>query len=776
MTVALSSQKLKQWIGNAIDGFRSSDLMGVPEPWLQIYEALATYISSGTPLDQKLAWMLEGTDDTPADVIYQLQRLKTALVNEMKHEDAMEELTAVLGWFDQTIVSLVERSSGKISEERGFSVPYETVFWKARDGMYISSIEGKFIHVNQALMDMLKYESMEDLLTMDIRSDLYEDREKREIMLEHLLEDGFFDHHEFRFRCKDGEVKSAIESCYLIDLPNGRQFIVGIMVDVTREKELEIKTEAYVKSIENKRMEAHFSLRQVARRFDALQKVNDHPVVVVEPKTFRFINYNPAFVKRFKYGRKHLEQMTFRDLFDRSDWMEIFTQISGGTHRVQYHIPNVTCTNFEDKSFPADLSIVIHQDDLGAALFVQLEDRTEVMQLEEQLGRVEENHKLILEEMPLGVIGFKADGSVSFVNKFLARRMGYRTYQLKNLAFVNKLFSQDEFRLKFNKYIRRFLRGQHAEYLDLELKTKTGEVVPFLLSTISWNYGSEDEPGFLALLSDMSHSETLAERRLHLDPEQLEDYQEKLQRLRRLEDAHNELLGKAVFRQDFLKTVAKKFKDPIHVVLGFASLLRKDLSDIISNSQKEDMDIIEEHISQVLVMLEKAVEYAQLEDGEVQFIPEIVGVRAALDDLFDRLTPTSMGTRKLFRAEHQILSVDLHIKTDLHLLESLMRHVVDNAIRYTGSGSVELTAYEDDNGLVIEIRDTGCGIEAGDLEHVLEPFYQGIPAENVDQQGLGLGLAIAGKYAGLIGAEIDIISEPAQGTRVLIGLGQPISD
>jgi len=779
MTVALSCQKLREWIGNAIEGFRSNDLLGVPEPWLQIYESLADYISAGSPIDQKLSWMLEGTDDSLADVIYQLQRLKGALVTEIIAEQAVDELNTGLSWFDQTIVTLVERASGKLSEERSISVPYETVFWKARDGMYISTIEGKFLHCNQALMDMMKVEAIGDLLTLDISKDLYVDNDKRKVMLDHLREDGFFDHHEFQFRCSDGEVKTAMESCYLVDLPNGRRFIVGIMVDITDDRVVAREREEYVKDLEKKRMEAHFSLRQIARRFDALQKVNDHPVVLVEPKTFHFINSNPAFNKRFKYSKKQLEQLTFRDLFGRSDWMAIFTKISNAIHRMQYHIPKVTCITYEDEAFSASLSILTHQDDLGAALFVQIEDSTETEQLEARLAEAESNHECIMEGAPLGIMGFRSDGAVAFVNKYLSDRMGYKKYQLKNLSFVNKLFTGDELRLKFNKYIRQFLRGRHAENVDIELKSKSGEVVQFMVTTIAHQFEGEKKQGFLALLSDVTHrlEQEAMEDGGENQPNSLEEELSKQsKKMIRLEDDLNLLQKKAIFRQDFLKVLSKKFKAPIHVVLGFASLLKKDLNHMITESQQEDINIIESHIGSVLKMLEKAVEFSQLEDGDIQLMMEHCLVRNLLDELFERLVPRKLSPKVTFSAKHQILSVDLKIITDPQLLEVMLRHIVDNSVDFTQSGLIELCAFEDENSLWIEIRDTGTGLDPTEVDQVFEPFFQSGGERDPDQSGLGLGLAIARRYAELIGAHIELHSHLRGGVKALIRVGQLIND
>ena len=766
MSVALSRQKLKQWIGNAIEGFRSNDLLGVPDTWLKIYESLAAYISSGQAIDQKLFWMIEATDDELSDIVYQLQRLKSAMVKEILTENALEELGSVLTWFDKTVISLIERATGRISEERSLSAPYETVFWKARDGMYISTVEGRFLHCNQALMDMLKCDSLKNLLTMDIGSDLYVNQEQRQIMLDHLLTDGFFDHHEFEFRCRNGEIKNAIESCYLVDAPNGKQFIVGIMVDVTREKEMERNTSHYIQNMETKRMEAHFSLRQVAKRFDALKRVNSLPFAMVDAKTFRILNYNPQLSRRFKYSKKHIARLTLRNLFGKDDWMDIFTRLSN-LDKSLIHFNNVRCVTRDGQAFQAGLHVVSHQDDMGAAFFIQIEDKTAVFELDAALTRVRENQKQIINKAPFGIIGFREDGTVALVNPFFVKRMGYSGGRLKSPSFIHSLFSDDEYRLKFNKYIRRFLRGRHADNVAVELTAKSGVKRNFLLKTMSYQFDDAKKPGFLALLTEKplvltapSDEEAVAMMREH---------QETRDRYEKLQDVYNDLRQMAMLRRGFLKVLAKKFKVPIHVVLGFASLLKKDLNDVISEGQREDIDIIQGHIALVLNMLEKALEYAPLEDDEVEYLPKKQGVRAMLDDLFERLTPSHLPPKVSFSAKHQILSIDLKISTDKHLLESLLRHLLDNAFEFTESGSVWLTAFKQDGFLCIEISDTGAGIEPAALPLIFEPFFQSNQTEH-EKKGLGLGLAIAKKYLDLVKGEIEIDTHLKKGTKILVKL------
>lgn len=779
MTLNLSHKNLNRWISEAIDCFKAKDLLGVPEAWLQIYDSLSTYISTDTVIDDKLMWMIEGTDEALPDVIYQLQRLKNALVAALIKDSVLDQLEGLLSWFDRLIVILVEKDSGKMSREHSLSKPYETIFWKARDGMYISTIEGRFLHCNESLLKMLKYKTLEDALKMDIVGELYVDNDERQLMLDHLMKDGFFDHHEFKFQTVDGEQHTAMESCYMVTATGGKQYIVGIMVDMTREKEELRKGEQYIKGIEKNGMETLLDLRRKTRRFEALLSLNDHPVLMMDPKDFLPINCNKAFTKRFKLGRKQLNSFCFRDLFTTDEWMRVFTQISQSAHRHHYHIRGVTCLAPDGSFFSADLSMWVHEDDEGAILFTQIEDRDDIMRIKDMLFRSRQNLEDMVNAIPVGVMGFKSDGNVGLINTYLQRFTGYTSKQLRNISFLNRLFAQDEQRLKFQKYIRRFINGHHAENVDVELKARNGECLTFKLTTLSYQFDHDDKPGFLAILNDVTDQVSLEKIKADQSrqPSVLaEEYHDMEVDLANIQSVADHLRHMNLFRLEFIDKVTKKFKAPIHMVLGYASLLKKELADRLSPSQQEDMNIVESHTASVLTMLNKAIEFANLDADNLPNEPATHVVRTMLDHLFKKLEPNTLSEGVTFKKEHQILSLELTVSVDQLLLESMLRHVVDNGVQHTTSGSITISGYEERNRLWIEVQDSGCGISPMDMPQVFEPFFQSGTAPQTVFNHLGLGLSIAQKYADLTATSIEIFSRLNEGTRFVLCVGRLIEN
>jgi two-component system phosphate regulon sensor histidine kinase PhoR len=106
---------------------------------------------------------------------------------------------------------------------------------------------------------------------------------------------------------------------------------------------------------------------------------------------------------------------------------------------------------------------------------------------------------------------------------------------------------------------------------------------------------------------------------------------------------------------------------------------------------------------------------------------------------------------------------------DLRALEQVVINLVDNAIKYTQVGSVELRAVAAGEEALITVSDTGPGIEPHHLERLFERFYRVDPGRAREAGGTGLGLAIAKHLVQGMGGEIDVESG-AQGTCFTVQL------
>jgi two-component system sensor histidine kinase SenX3 len=114
---------------------------------------------------------------------------------------------------------------------------------------------------------------------------------------------------------------------------------------------------------------------------------------------------------------------------------------------------------------------------------------------------------------------------------------------------------------------------------------------------------------------------------------------------------------------------------------------------------------------------------------------------------------------------------DVEIRCDHRQLRSALVNLVDNAIKYSGSGeSVEVGARLDGERVALVVRDHGIGIPARDLERIFERFYRVDRARSRDTGGTGLGLAIVRHVAQVHGGEVTVESREGEGSTFTLYL------
>jgi diguanylate cyclase (GGDEF)-like protein len=169
-------------------------------------------------------------------------------------------------------------------------------------------------------------------------------------------------------------------------------------------------------------------------------------------------------------------------------------------------------------------------------------------------------------------------------------------------------------------------------------------------------------------------------------------------------------------------------------------------------------------------LLRNAIEFAQLDTGEVLLDCVAVPVDVLLDELRRDVVPQTYA--KAIRYHPSSCASDVMVRADPVKVRRLLRHLLANAIKFTDPGG-EITVACDatDNAVHICVRDTGRGIPATWLAQVFEPYVQ-VDAHRMPrgQRGLGLGLAISQRLATGMGGALEVESEVGKGSAFTLTL------
>ena len=105
-----------------------------------------------------------------------------------------------------------------------------------------------------------------------------------------------------------------------------------------------------------------------------------------------------------------------------------------------------------------------------------------------------------------------------------------------------------------------------------------------------------------------------------------------------------------------------------------------------------------------------------------------------------------------------------------NIVYKVLCNIIDNSVKYTKEGEINVTLSENSENAIIKVTDTGIGIAEENLSQIFEPFRQGSEGLNRKFEGMGIGLTITRKYVELLGGKLNIESEHGRGTNIEIVL------
>lgn len=224
-------------------------------------------------------------------------------------------------------------------------------------------------------------------------------------------------------------------------------------------------------------------------------------------------------------------------------------------------------------------------------------------------------------------------------------------------------------------------------------------------------------------------------------------------------------------RQEFLAMLTHDIKNPLSVVRGFAELVGE--VGPLSDDQADLMARIEANADTVLTLVANYLNLSQLEAGQLTISRRPVALGALLDGLAQQYR--SHALRVGVALELATVEPLGQVTADPVAIERVVTNLLHNAIKFTPEGGrVTLAARRAGNAVAIEVRDTGAGIAADDLDAVFHLYRRG--SARKAGEGTGLGLFIARQLVAAHGGEISLASTPGAGTTVTVMLPTGVAD
>ena len=215
-------------------------------------------------------------------------------------------------------------------------------------------------------------------------------------------------------------------------------------------------------------------------------------------------------------------------------------------------------------------------------------------------------------------------------------------------------------------------------------------------------------------------------------------------------------------KSTFLANMSHEIRTPMNGILGFAQLLKEP--KLSKKEQQEYLNIIDKSGKRMLNIINDIVSISKIESGQMEVAVSETNINEQIEYIYNVFQP-EVERKRLQLIIHSLLpSKEAIIKSDREKLFAILTNLVNNAIKYTQTGSIEIGVERKGDFLEFFVKDTGKGISENQWEIIFERFRQANDLIIQPYEGAGLGLSISKAYIEMLGGKIWVNSEVGKGS------------
>jgi PAS domain S-box-containing protein len=361
--------------------------------------------------------------------------------------------------------------------------------------------------------------------------------------------------------------------------------------------------------------------------------------------------------------------------------------------------------------------------------------------MELSLNRTNENFKSLFNNSPDGIYVYDYNGYLLDANLAACQLNGIPKEQLVR-RHVSQLVPPEDAPNVANDFLK-WTTGEYT-FIESKLINQNGDIIPVEIRGTQISYF--DTPSVLLLARDIS-------KRKETEMEMIE--------------AKNRAEQSDRLKSAFLGQISHEMRTPLNSIIGFADMLKSELTD---GDMKEMADFILKGGSRLLNTFNLILDLSEIEanvmQAQLEKLDLIRFIKQRVPSFIQNANEKNLDFSCLLKNEEII------VKSDEGLLEKIVFNLVDNALKYTRSGSITISAEVEPDAdkpvALLKVRDTGIGIAPEKLRDIFSNFRQASEGHNREFEGAGLGLSVTKGMVQLMNGQITVNSEIGKGSTFTV--------
>lgn len=385
---------------------------------------------------------------------------------------------------------------------------------------------------------------------------------------------------------------------------------------------------------------------------------------------------------------------------------------------------------------------VVHQ-----GIFV---DITLQKNAEEFISKQREQFELAIRGSNDGIWDWDILNDKLFLSERWKEQLGYADEEIPNRfsSFESNVHPEDKPQVK--EYIENYLNGEFENYdIIFRMQHKNGSFRWMRSRGIALR-DSSGKPyrmaGSHSDITELKEKEILISNMNQALEEQI--------------SIKNELIAS---KNKFISILAHDLTNPFNVIFGFTELLLTDLDNMTNEEIREDLNMIENSAATTYSLLKDLLSWAQCQQNQIKYSPDKLSILSLIQDSL--LILNSPAAAKNIQIHVTFLD-DLFLYADRDMLQTILRNLLTNAIKFTGDeGEIFISAEKSGNEqIMIKISDTGVGMDETQKENLFRIEKTASLAGTNGETGSGLGLLLCKEFVEKHGGKIWVESELGKGS------------
>lgn len=212
----------------------------------------------------------------------------------------------------------------------------------------------------------------------------------------------------------------------------------------------------------------------------------------------------------------------------------------------------------------------------------------------------------------------------------------------------------------------------------------------------------------------------------------------------------------------FLATMSHELRTPLNSILGFTGVLLQGLAGDLNAEQKKQLAMARDSARHLLDLINDVLDLSRIEAGQMEIVRAPFDMRLAVEAALSLAGPLAAKKGLALNASFSA-GVGI-VVSDRRRVEQILINLVNNAIKFTVRGHVDVECSLSDGNLVATVRDTGIGIQEDKLPLLFKPFQQIESGLGRRHEGTGLGLSICKQLVQLLGGHMEVKSKFGEGS------------